>query len=103
VPIVSEPLHRLNGHFDDWRTFRIDRISGAQLAGGRFAPRDIRGGGGAAFFAASIASIPREFETLVAVRTPYDQIAEELSWVDHTPVDTEADSCTIRLRAAKRD
>lgn len=87
----------------DWRTFRLDRLRGAQLAGVRFAPRDIPGGDGAAYFAASIASIPRELETLVAVRASYEQVAEALSWVDHTPVDTEADSCTIRLRANKLD
>ena len=87
----------------DWRTFRLDRLNGAQLAGVRFAPRDIPGGDGAAYVAASIASIPRELETLVAVRAPYEQVAEALSWVDHTPVDTEADSCTIRLRADKLD
>ena len=39
----------------------------------------------------------------MAVRAPYEQVAEALSWVDHTPVDTEADSCTIRLRADKLD
>ncbi|NOY54877.1 MAG: YafY family transcriptional regulator [Actinobacteria bacterium] len=87
----------------DWRTFRLDRLSSAQLAGVRFAPRNIPGGDGAAFVAASIASIPRELETLVAVSTPYEQVAEALSWVDHTPVDTGADSCTIRLRSDKLD
>jgi len=87
----------------DWRTFRLDRLSGAQLAGRRFAPRDIPGGDGAAYFAASVAALPRELEALVAVGAPYEQLAGALSWVDHTPVDTEADSCTIRLRADKLD
>ncbi len=83
----------------DWRTFRLDRLSGAQLAGRRFTPRHIPGGDGAAYFAASIASMPRELESLVAVGAPYEQVARAVSWVDHTPVDTEAESCTIRLRA----
>ena len=87
----------------DWRTFRLDRLSGAQLAGGHFAPRDIPGGDGAAYFAASVASIPRELETLVAVRAPYEQVAEALSRVDHTPVDSQADACTIRIRAHQLD
>ncbi len=85
----------------DWRTFRLDRLNGVQLAGVRFVPRCIPGGDGAAFVAASMASLPREHEALVAVRASYEQVAEGLSWVDHTPVDTEADSCTIRLRADK--
>ncbi len=87
----------------DWRTFRLDRLSGAHLAGVRFAPREIPGGDGAAYLAASIASIPRELETLVAVHASYEQVAKALRWVDHTPIDTEADSCTIRLRANKLD
>ncbi|MGI9607859.1 MAG: helix-turn-helix transcriptional regulator [Acidimicrobiales bacterium] len=87
----------------DWRTFRLDRLNGAQLAGRRFEERDIPGGDGAAFVATSLASIPRELETLVAVDVSYDEVAEALAWVDHTPVDTEADSCTVRLRADKID
>ena len=69
----------------------------------RFTPRDIPGGDGAAYIAASVAAIPREYETLVAVSAPYEQVAEALAWTVHTPVDTEADSCTIRLRADKLD
>jgi predicted DNA-binding transcriptional regulator YafY len=87
----------------DWRTFRLDRLSDVRLAGGRFAPRDIPGGDAAAYLTASVASIAYEIETLVAVRAPYEQVAEALSWVQHTPVDTEADSCTIRLSANQLD
>lgn len=87
----------------DWRTFRLDRLSNMQLAGGRFARRDIPGGDAAAYLGASVASIPPEIETLLAVRAPYEQVADALSWVQHTPVDTNADSCTIRLRANQLD
>lgn len=69
----------------------------------RFAPRDIPGGDSAAYFAASIAAIPCEFETLVAVSARYEQLAEALSWIVHATIDTEADPCTIRLRANKLD
>lgn len=88
---------------DDWRTFRLDRLSGTRLAGGRFARREIPGGDGAAYFAASVAAIPRELEALVAVRAPFEDLAGALSWVDHTSIDTEADSCTVRLRANRMD
>ena len=87
----------------DWRTFRLDRLSSAKRAGGRFAPREIPGGDAAAYLAASIASIPRELETLVVVHAPYEEVASALSWVDHTPIDTNADSCAVRLRADKLD
>ena len=75
----------------DWRTFRLDRLNGAQLAGVRFKPRDIPGGDGAAYLAASVAAIPRELEALVAVSAPYDQVARALSWVDHAPMSYVAD------------
>ena len=39
----------------------------------------------------------------MAVSAPYEQVAGALSWVEHTPADTEPDSCTIRLRANKLD
>lgn len=87
----------------DWRTFRLDRLGNVQLAGGRFAPRNIPGGDAASYLTASVASIPRGIETLVAVRASYDQVARALSWVEHTPVDTKADSCTIRLCADQLD
>ncbi len=92
----------------DWRTFRLDRLGNVRLAGGRFAPRDIPGGDAAAFLAASVAALPRNFETTVTVQVPYDQVAEALSWIERsgvelTLVDTEVDSCTIQLRANRLD
>lgn len=87
----------------DWRTFRVDRLSGAQLAGVRFTPRPIPGGDGAAYVAASIASIPSKLETLVAVAAPYERAAEALQWIDHHSVETGIDSCTIRIRASTLD
>ena len=87
----------------DWRTFRVDRLSGAQLAGVRFTPRPIPGGDGAAYVATSIASIPPKLETLVAVAAPYERAAEALQWIDHHSVETVIDSCTIRIRASTLD
>ncbi len=58
---------------DDWRTFRLDRLTGVNLAGRRFVRREIPGGDGAAFFAASVAALPRPVEAVVAVDAPYDE------------------------------
>ena len=41
----------------DWRSFRLDRISGVQLAGRHFTPRPIPGGDAAAYLTVSVASI----------------------------------------------
>ena len=42
---------------DDWRTFRLDRLSGVCLAGGCFVPREIPGGDGAAYLSASVRAL----------------------------------------------
>ncbi len=87
----------------DWRTFRLDRLRDVQLAGRRFAPRDIPGGDAAAFLASSVASMHREFDAVVAVQARYDRVDEALSHIEHTALDAEADSCTIRIRANHLD
>lgn len=86
---------------DDWRTFRLDRARAAERAGVRFTPRDIPGGDGAAYLATSVASIPREFEALVAMGAPYEQVSDALRYIDHTSLASEADSCAVRLRSDK--
>ena len=83
----------------EWRTFRLDRLDNARPAGKRFTPRNIPGDDPAAYLATSLASIPRELEALVAIRAPYGQVTRALSWIGHTVVETEDDSCTVRLRA----
>ena len=88
---------------EDWRTFRLDRLRDVELAGGRFAPRDIPGGDAAAYFSASVASLVQAVEALVVVDAPYGGVVEALSSVDHTPVEDAADSCTLRLRATELD
>ncbi|MEL6890451.1 MAG: WYL domain-containing protein [Actinomycetota bacterium] len=44
----------------DWRSFRLDRVSGVQLAGRRFEPRPIPGGDAAAYLTASVGAITDE-------------------------------------------
>ncbi len=88
---------------NDWRTFRVDRLSAAELAGGRFAARQIPGGDAGAFLTASIASIPRNVEAVLTVDAAYAQIEPVLSMVDHHVVDTAPASCVIRLNAEDVD
>jgi predicted DNA-binding transcriptional regulator YafY len=87
----------------DWRTFRLDRLSDVRLARRRFAPRTIPGGDAAAYLASSVASMPRELDAIVAVQAPYSRIDEALSYIEHTALDAETDSCTIHVRANHLD
>lgn len=88
---------------DDWRTFRLDRLSKAAPAGRRFTARQIPGGDAAEFVAASLSSIPRGIEALVAVDAPYTQVEDVVRWTDHSLVETERDTCVVRLRTENLD
>ena len=88
---------------DDWRTFRLDRLTDAARGGRRFTPRDIPGGDAADFVATSFSSIPREIEALVAVGAPYTQVEDVLRWTEHSLVETGPDTCVIRLRGDSID
>jgi predicted DNA-binding transcriptional regulator YafY len=88
---------------DDWRTFRLDRLSDAQLAGSRFEPRPLPGGDAAAYVARSISSMPRAFETTVRVESSTDDIAGVLRWADADVEQSGRAWCRLRLRADSVD
>lgn len=88
---------------EDWRTFRLDRLGHVEPTRDHFEPRDIPGGDGAAYFAASVASLPREAEAVVFVAAPYARVADELTRVDHSVEYEEIDSCTVRIQARAVD
>jgi len=88
---------------DDWRTFRLDRLSNAAQAGRRFTAREIPGGDAADFIATSLSSIPREIEALIAVSAPYTQVEEVLRWTEHSLAETEPSTCVVRLRTDNLD
>jgi predicted DNA-binding transcriptional regulator YafY len=88
---------------DDWRTFRVDRLSGAALAGGRCTPREIPGGDAGAFLTASIAAIPRTVEAVITVDAPHEAVADCLSMVDHQLVDVGAHACVVTVRGEHAD
>ena len=88
---------------NDWRTFRVDRLSATKPAGGRFTAREIPGGDAGAFLTASIASIPRNVEAVVTVDAAHAQIEPVLSTVDHRVLETGTDSCVIRINGEELD
>ncbi len=84
---------------DDWRTFRLDRLHGARLAGRRFAPREIPGGDAAAFVAASLGPMLRHHAATLAIDARLADVEDTLRWVDHTPVTSDATSCVVEIRS----
>jgi predicted DNA-binding transcriptional regulator YafY len=59
---------------DDWRTFRVDRISRAEASRGRFAPR--KAPDAAAFVAAQVSTAPYRYRARVLVRASASALAE---------------------------
>src|SRR5918993_287670 len=67
---------------DDWRTFRVDRMTEPRPARARFSPLDLPGGDAAAFVARSLGNRPfPHFATFVADGTP-EQVREATQWAD---------------------
>ena len=83
---------------DDWRTFRLDRLERARLAGARCAPRALPGGDPAAFVAESIRAMPQPYSARLDVHGPADAVRELLHW---SGADVEAvDSTSSRVQVS---
>lgn len=83
----------------DWRTFRLDRLKDARLAGVRFTPREIPGGDAANFVATSLGSTLAQHEASLSIHTSFAELEGVLRWVDHTPIETDAQPCLVQIRS----
>ncbi|MFI8391880.1 helix-turn-helix transcriptional regulator [Streptomyces sp. NPDC085540] len=59
---------------DDWRIFRLDRITGLTPTGHRVPARPVPGDDPAAFVAARLSAAPTRHRALATVRAPVDQV-----------------------------
>ncbi|MDQ3979120.1 MAG: transcriptional regulator [Actinomycetota bacterium] len=84
---------------DDWRTFRVDRLSGPQLAGARFRPRPLPAADAAAFVAQSLSAMAMPYEATVVAHGPLDEVRKVLRWADADADALGERSCRVRLRA----
>jgi predicted DNA-binding transcriptional regulator YafY len=84
---------------DNWRTFRLDRLRDARLAGRRFRTRAIPEGDAASFVATSLGPMLRHHNATLAIDARLAEVEDVLRWVDHTPVKTEAGSCWVEVRS----
>jgi len=81
---------------DDWRTFRLDRLSNPAATGVRFAPRRLPANDAAAYVEQSITRAPNRFEARVVLHTPAEEITSRVPpyWGTITPID--ARTCEYR-------
>ena len=87
----------------DWRTFRVDRLEGPQLAGLRFEPHALPGGDAAEFVAQSIGNMPKAFEATVLAHGPADEVRQAIRWTDAEVEPVDDTTCRVRLRADHMD
>ncbi|RLV04654.1 DNA-binding transcriptional regulator [Streptomyces griseocarneus] len=59
---------------DDWRLFRLDRITRAVPTGRRVPPRPVPGDDPAAFVAARLSAAPTRYRAVATVRAPADHV-----------------------------
>ncbi len=64
-----------DGRREDWRTFRLDRLTRPTATGVRFTPRELPAKDAAAYVAESITNAPNRFEAVVTLHAPFDSLA----------------------------
>jgi predicted DNA-binding transcriptional regulator YafY len=76
-------------HREDWRTFRMDRLSSPSITGLRFAARALPTKNPAVFVERSIAGAPTRFEAHVTLHAPAEEVISRvpLHWGTVRPID----------------
>ncbi|MBK3581509.1 YafY family transcriptional regulator [Streptomyces sp. MBT65] len=86
---------------EDWRTFRVDRVSRPFATGARFAPRELPTGSAAEYLRQSMYRRQETYEYVVTFAAPADAVAARIpAWLG-TPEPLDDQSC--RLRATTGD
>jgi predicted DNA-binding transcriptional regulator YafY len=81
---------------EDWRTFRVDRISRPSATGTRFTARTLPVKDAAAYVEQSIAGAGNRYEARVTVHAPADEIAKRIPWVAGALEPIDAHRCEYR-------
>ncbi len=84
---------------DDWRTFRLDRLRDARLAGARFDPRELPAADAAEFVARSLSSRPSRHEAKVLVRGSVEDVEPVARWAGGEVEPVDATTCSVTLGA----
>ena len=86
---------------EDWRTFRVDRVSQPLATGARFTPRELPTGSAAEYLRQSMHRRQETYEYAVTFAAPAEVVAAQIpSWLG-TPEPLDDHSC--RLRATTGD
>jgi predicted DNA-binding transcriptional regulator YafY len=81
---------------EDWRTFRVDRLTRPAGTGTRFTPRTLPARDAAAYVEQGLAGAWSRFEARVTVHASADEIAARLPWVAGALEPIDAHRCEYR-------
>ena len=82
---------------DDWRSFRLDRLTPKIPTGPRFSPRPLPEGGAAAFIARSLGSVYRQATARVHIHSPVEKVADMVDAEWGVVESGDTDSCEVQL------
>lgn len=83
---------------DDWRTFRLDRMSSPWATRMRFDPRPIPGGSAADYVEQSLRSVPTRYQVLATVHAPAAEIEGKFHHGESMVEAVDDARCTVRTR-----
>jgi predicted DNA-binding transcriptional regulator YafY len=81
---------------EDWRTFRIDRLSRPASTGARFTGRTLPAKDAAAYVEQGLAGAWSRYEARVTVHAPADEIAKRIPYVTGALEPIDAHRCEYR-------
>jgi predicted DNA-binding transcriptional regulator YafY len=87
---------------EDWRTFRLDRLTVPRLGGVRFRPRALPADDAASFVSASISAMPVPFEATVVASGPAGDVRALIRYADARVDAIDDASCRVHIRSESR-
>ena len=82
---------------DDWRTFRLDRLTRPRLAGPRFTPRELPASDAATFVAESITSRPTRYVDELDVTGDPARVEQAMRYAGGTVARRDGDECGVEI------
>ncbi|HEX7100044.1 MAG TPA: WYL domain-containing protein, partial [Acidimicrobiia bacterium] len=83
---------------DDWRTFRLDRISEPRPTRLRFTPREIPGGDPVEYVLESMGSIPMRYQVTAVLHAPLAEIEPKVRPREGELIARDDESCLFRTQ-----
>ena len=85
-------------HRQDWRTFRVDRLTAPRTSGARFFPRTLPAPDAATFVRRSLDQQPRTYTAELTVAAPADVVNEQIHWVGGRAEAIDDERCRVCFR-----